>query len=108
MGQVLEARALGCALIALLVQGCVFYPKAQRPVEETCKPISKQWALDYVTIKGFNGGCGGKDCAYLLVAIGAVAAASAVVSGSVVVVGNTVYWLETQGNCPFTRENRAL
>jgi hypothetical protein len=40
--------------------------------------------------------------------MGAVAAASAVVSGSVVVVGNSVYWLESQGSCPFSRENRAL
>ena len=85
------------------MQGCVFYPRTQPPVEEGCKTISRQWALDYVTMKGFSGGCAGKDCAYLLVGIGAVAAASAVVSGSVVVLGNTVYWLETQGNCPFSK-----
>jgi hypothetical protein len=33
------------------------------------------------------------------VAVGAVAAASVVVSGSIVVVGNVVYWLEKQGKC---------
>jgi len=35
----------------------------------------------------------------VLVAIGAVAAASAVVSGSIVLVGNIVYWAEKQGKC---------
>jgi hypothetical protein len=34
-----------------------------------------------------------------LVAAGVVSAASAVVTGSVVVVGNVVNWLEKQGQC---------
>ena len=32
-------------------------------------------------------------------ALGAVAAASAVVSGSIVITGNAVYWFEKQGRC---------
>jgi hypothetical protein len=35
----------------------------------------------------------------LLVATGVVAATSAVVSGSIAVVGNVVYWFERQGQC---------
>ena len=46
------------------------------------------------------GSCTGDACAYFLVGIGAVVATTAVVSGSVVVVGNTVYWLEKRGKCP--------
>ena len=37
--------------------------------------------------------------AELLVLAGAVSAASLVVSGSVVVVGELVYWLEAKGRC---------
>jgi len=48
---------------------------------------------------GAIGRCTNRDCAYVLVAIGAVAAASAVVSGSIVLVGNIVYWAEKQGKC---------
>ena len=48
---------------------------------------------------GAIGSCTNRDCAYVLVAIGAVAAATAVVSGSIVLVGNVVYWLERQGKC---------
>jgi hypothetical protein len=33
------------------------------------------------------------------VGLGVVAVASAVVSGSIAVVGNVVYWLERQGQC---------
>ncbi|OAI51472.1 hypothetical protein AYO46_01400 [Betaproteobacteria bacterium SCGC AG-212-J23] len=48
-----------------------------------------------------SGGCGdARGCALFLVAIGAVAAASVVISGSVVLVGNTIHWLEKQGKCP--------
>ena len=32
-------------------------------------------------------------------ALGAVAAASAVVSGSIVITGNAVYWFDKQGRC---------
>jgi hypothetical protein len=35
----------------------------------------------------------------MLVALGAVTAASAVISGSIAVVGNAVYWFERQGRC---------
>lgn len=36
---------------------------------------------------------------YVLGLYGGVAAGSAVVSGSIVLVGNTIYWLEEQGKC---------
>jgi hypothetical protein len=35
----------------------------------------------------------------LLAAAGATAEASAVISGSIVIVGNVVYWFEKQGRC---------
>ena len=39
----------------------------------------------------------------MLVSAGVVAAASAVISGSIMVAGNLVYWLERQGGCPEAR-----
>ena len=44
-------------------------------------------------------GCQGDACAGALVAFGAVSAATAIVSGSIVLIGNVVYWLERQGQC---------
>lgn len=52
---------------------------------------------------GALGQCRGNECAALLAFMGATAAASAVVSGSIVVVGNVAYWFEKQGEC--RREN---
>lgn len=44
-------------------------------------------------------GCQIEGCAALLVLAGAVTAASVVVSGSVAVVGDTVFWLQDEGHC---------
>lgn len=44
-------------------------------------------------------GCQNEACGALLVLAGAVTAASVVVSGSVAVVGDTVYWLQSEGQC---------
>lgn len=43
--------------------------------------------------------CSGDGCVALLVAAGATAATSAIVSGSIVVVGNVAYWFEKRGLC---------
>ena len=44
-------------------------------------------------------GCSNEGCVALLAAAGVVSATSAVVSGSVVLTGNVVYWLEKKGAC---------
>jgi hypothetical protein len=84
---------------ALFAQGCVFVPRTKAVDDSDCKVLSRQWTLEAVQI-GQVGSCGGKDCGYLLAGLGLVAAGSAVISGSVVVAGNTIYWLEKQGRCP--------
>ena len=85
----------------MFLQGCLYYPRQIRPVEEKCETVSKEWVLDHteVNLRGF-GSCSNDGCLALLVGIGAVVATTVVVSGSVVVVGNTVYWLEKRGKCP--------
>jgi hypothetical protein len=45
-------------------------------------------------------GCRDEGCVAGLVAAGIVSAASAVITGSVVVVENMVSWLERRGHCP--------
>lgn len=55
-------------------------------------------ALEPVQIAAIQG-CSNSGCVALLVAAGATAAASAVISGSIVVVGNVAYWFEKQGRC---------
>jgi hypothetical protein len=85
-------------LLSLLLAGCVYVPRTTTVYDEECQTHKKYMTLQAAQI-GHFGSCHGRDCAYVLVALGAVAAASVVVSGSIVVVGNVVYWAEKQGQC---------
>ena len=83
----------------MFLGGCIFVPQTQTYYDAECKTETRQMTLVPAQLGHFGGGCQGRDCAYALVAIGAVAAASAVVSGSIVLVHNTVTWVEKQGKC---------
>ena len=82
-------------LAALLLQGCVYVPHTTSSYDEQCKIQTKRMTLRPEQL-GTVGSCAGSDC---VVALAALGAASAVISGSIVVVGNVVYWLEKQGKC---------
>ena len=77
---------------------------------DNCELITKRWTLEFHGI-GSNNECYGCDdfvrgviecggeveeCVAIL---GAVSIGWTVIAGSVVVVGNTVHWLEKQGSC---------
>ncbi len=47
-----------------------------------------------------TGDCRSDLCAHYLVAVSAVSAATLIVSGSIVVIGNSIHWLERVGSCP--------
>jgi hypothetical protein len=85
--------------LSVLVSGCVFYPKKIEYYTE-CDIKAKKLVLETEAMKGAcsanSGDSDGKACLGGLIAMGA---ASAIISGSIVVVGNTVYWLEKEGKC---------
>ncbi len=88
---------LTLAALALL-QACVVVPRTDSVYDEECKYQRRQMVLEVQQIGAF-GGCANDGCVALLVGAGVVAAASAVVSSSIAVVGNVVYWFERQGRC---------
>ena len=47
--------------------------------------------------------CENQGCIALIVGAGAVTAPTVIVSGSIVIVGNTAYWLERKARCLETR-----
>jgi hypothetical protein len=100
----LAAGAKLTVLAAALLQGCVYVPRTTSVYDEECKTHTRWMTLQPEQI-GHFGSCHGRDCVYVLVALGAVAAASAVVSGSIAVAGNAVYWAEKQGQCAINRGN---
>jgi hypothetical protein len=91
----------GMAALCLLLSACVLVPRTQEAWDPECHTIARSMTLQPMQIASF-GGCYNEGCAALLVVAGATTAVSAVVSGSIAVVGNAVYWLEKQGRCQRT------
>ena len=89
-------RLAPIALLAL--QACVYVPKTTAIYDSDCQITTMHMELESVQIAAL-GNCRNEGCTALLVTAGATAAASAVISGSIVVVGNAVYWFEKQGSC---------
>ena len=89
-------------LAARCVAGCIVVPQTQAVYDPDCKVMTHQVTLETAVLGGFTR-CYGDGCAAMLATLGFVTAASVVVSGSIAVVGNAVYWIERQGNCAKTR-----
>ncbi len=83
-------------LTCVLLTGCgFFYPRQITVYDPECQILARKFVLDSVAIGGVAVSCRNEGCLIPLLP----AAASAVVSGSIVIVGNAVYWLEKQGKC---------
>jgi hypothetical protein len=91
----LTATAL---LAAALSAACVVVPQTREVYDPECKLLSKQVVLETAVV-GHFGSCAGDACVAMMATMGFVTAATAVVSGSVALVGNVVYWFERQGRC---------
>lgn len=92
-------RILTTILIFNLLQACVAYPKETfRKDYERCDLVSREYhlAMNRAGLKLLEGA---GDPFQALVLAGIVASVTTVVSGSVVVIGNTVHFLEKQGSC---------
>ena len=97
------AMLLGSALAA----GCIVVPQTREVYDPDCRIMRREVTLEPTVVSGFVGCSGDRDCAALLAAMGLVSAASLVVSGSVAIVGNAVYWFERQANCRRTEPPRS-
>jgi len=104
---------LACICIAHL-SGCAFLPEqiAEDTGQGSCRISAPEWKLTFVEINNITACQGsGKDAAFCLLTVGLVVpAGSFVVSGSIVIVGNTMHWLEYQGKCEdsFLRQQLVL
>lgn len=85
-------------LPALALSACIVVPRTTESYDADCRVVAKHMELTTVQVAGIQH-CSNNGCATALAVIGATAAASAVISGSIVLVGNVVYWFEKQGRC---------
>lgn len=88
-----------CILVGALVSGCVVVPQTTATYDPDCRVVEKHISLAAQEVAALGICRNSSECAGLLAFYGVVAAASAVVSGSVALVGNVAYWLEKQGQC---------
>ncbi|MBK6555523.1 MAG: hypothetical protein IPP18_11375 [Rhodocyclaceae bacterium] len=91
-------RAIFGLLPALALGACVYVPRTVEFIDPECKVVARHMVLQEVQIAAIMG-CANEGCVTLVVAAAATAAVSAVISGSIVVAGNTVYWFERRGQC---------
>ena len=84
--------------MALALQACIYLPRTTNVYDQECRILARHMTLEVQQV-GVFGRCANEGCVAALVGIGAVSAATAVVSGSIVVAGNIVYWFEKQGFC---------
>ena len=90
--------AIASALLAWSLAGCVVVPRTVMHYDPGCRIVAKQMTLDAVQV-GYIAGCSNSACLTILGVAGVTAAASTVISGTIAVIGNVVYWLERQGQC---------
>jgi hypothetical protein len=91
-------RRLAACLVATALAGCVVVPQTREVYDPDCQVTHKQIVLEAGVVVGLHH-CSGDGCAAMMATYGVVAVASAVVSGSIAIVGNVLYWAEKQGRC---------
>jgi hypothetical protein len=94
-----SARSLALFASAGLLAACVVVPQTREVYDAECRMLTKQMTLETAVV-GQLAHCNGEACTAVLLGAGVVTAASVVVSGSIALVGNVVYWFERQGRCP--------
>lgn len=92
-------------LLSSTIGACVVAPKKAASYDEKCMVSTQKIVLTteqrriFDDIDCLTGSCKEEVTGALVVAT-LTATTSAIVSGSVALIGNTLYWLESQGECP--------
>lgn len=86
-----------------LLSGCAVVPKFAKDTNEShgegCELLTRKMELDII---GHNNSCNEININGRLVCLGiagTVMAATAIISGSIMIAGNTIHWIEKKGKC---------
>ncbi len=82
----------------LMASACIVVPRTETSYDPDCRITTHRMMLDTVQVGRINNCSYKQDCVAIVLGLG-VTAASAIVSGSIAVVGNAVYWAERQAGC---------
>jgi hypothetical protein len=94
-----SARFKFIALAAVvLLQACMYLPRTTQTFDPECRVVANHMVLQEVQLGAIQR-CSNEGCVALIVGAGVTAVASAIISGTIVVVGNIAYWLERRAEC---------
>ena len=91
----MKSPCLVPVLAALAISGCVMVPVTVDGYDPDCRVVTHHMALQPVQLNAI-GHCNDGACAAIVLG---VSAASAIVSGSIVVVGNIAWWADHRASC---------
>jgi hypothetical protein len=97
--------------LTALLQSCIVLPKTVPEDNQECLLVTKSMTLDYHTsqemidetvdemVQAIASDCHEPECLLVVAPFVAISVGSLIVSGSIVVTGNTIHWIEKQGRC---------
>jgi hypothetical protein len=113
-------RYISILFITLLIQSCIVLPKTVPEEDQECLLVTKSMTIDYYTspdmideavdemVHAISSDCHEPECLLVFAPLIAISVGSLVVSGSIVVVGNTIHWIEEQGRCDDSATRQTL
>ena len=85
------------------LSSCAFYPKVIDDQNTACHLVSKKLTLEIVVFDSISRedlkGADAEEILVLLAGTTVIAVASAIISGSIMLAGNAIHWIEQQGTC---------
>jgi hypothetical protein len=85
-------------MFSFAVAGCIYVPRTKVVDDPGCQSVRRSVVLEEQKISNLQQ-CTNNGCLGQLISVGIISAASVVVSGSIVIVGNVVYWIEREKKC---------
>ncbi len=87
--------------LSLTLGGCIVMPRTEMHYDDACDVEYKHITLtaEQVNLASASMQCDSRECAIVLAAQLLAIPVSALISGSIVLVGNTMYWAQHKGAC---------
>jgi hypothetical protein len=90
--------------VSLTLSSCVVKPTFKSDYDQDCQMLKREVQLSVEQVGHFQSlHCSNEECMsqFLIQVVGAtiIFSTTAVISGSIAVVGNTLYWVDEQGKC---------
>ena len=90
--------AVTATVLATQASACVVVPVTSADYDAGCQLVTHHMTLQTVQLAEINH-CANQGCEMMVIAAVGVTAASAIVSGSIAVIGNIAYWAERRAGC---------